>query len=431
MPHALLVNARLHRRLRPALLAALLTLSTGTHAADSLIDAIEHGKPLSSLRLRYENVDQENRAEAGEAATLRSLIGWQTGAFHDFSLAAQLIDVAKLQDDYDDRDLGLSQPGRADYPVIADPDVTDVNQLYLDWTGFADTRVRAGRQQVNLDNVRFIGDIGFRQVMQVFDGVSVLNKSLPATELYLAHFGRVRQISTRLRQGNLDIVNAKYHLTPDTALTGYGYFSNFENPNTGPASVLGIDTDQSNKTLGLRLDGGYPLAAPWKLLYTAEYARQDDYADGDARIDAHYVHVGGGVMHGLTASSWYARLDYELLSSNDSQYAFQTPYGTNHLFQGWADLFLVTPVQGIRDSYFSFGGKPLTAVQLSAEYHVFKSDQAGIDYGKELDLALAYSVNAKLQAKLEYASFKEDDQLGGLARKPDTEKIWLTLFYQF
>ena len=65
------------------------------------------------------------------------------------------------------------------------------------------------------------------------------------------------------------------------------------------------------------------------------------------------------------------------------------------------------------------------------EYHVFDSDQDGIAYGKELDLAVAYAVNAQLQAKLEYANFKEDDRMAGLARKPDTEKLWLTLMYVF
>ncbi|MEO8417422.1 MAG: hypothetical protein ABI475_01700 [Methylophilaceae bacterium] len=47
-----------------------------------------------------------------------------------------------------------------------------------------------------MDNVRFIGDIGFKQVMQVFDGVSVLNKSIPDTEVFLAHFEKVRQTNT-------------------------------------------------------------------------------------------------------------------------------------------------------------------------------------------------------------------------------------------
>ena len=411
---------------RPLWFACLLAAATA-QADDSLLEAIQHGKPMTNVRLRYENVDQGNRSETGKALTLRSLVGWQTAAFHDFSLGVQLIDVAKFVDDYDERDLGLPQSGHANYPIIADPDVTDVNQLYLDWTGFADTRVRAGRQQVNLDNVRFIGDIGFRQVMQVFDGVSLLNHSLPKTDLYLAHFGRVRQISTRHREGDLDIVNLKYHLTPATSVTGYGYFSNFDNPTIGPDSVLGPGTDQSSKSLGLRLEGSQPAADVWKLLYNAEYVRQTDYADGDSRVDAYYGRLGAGAMLG----SWYARADYELLSSNDGQYAFQTPFGTNHLFQGWADMFLITPAQGIKDSYLSLGGKPASSWQLLGEYHVFKSDEGNISYGKELDLAVAYIVNSKLLAKIEYANFKEDDELAGPARKPDTEKVWLTMMYTF
>ena len=420
-------SAHLRQQFRPVLLACLLAVPVSVHAEVNLLDAVKNGKAMTNFRLRYENVDQENRARTGEATTLRSLIGWQTAAFHDFSLGAQLIGVSKFQDDYDERDRGLPQSGRADYPIIADPDLTAVNQLYLDWTGLPHTRIRAGRQQVNLDNVRFIGDIGFRQVMQVFDGVALLNNSLPNTELYFAHFDRVRQVSTRHREGDLDIVHAKYRLSAEATLTAYGYFSNFENPTVAPINVLGPDTDQSSKSLGLRLEGSHGLGTVWKLPYTVEYARQTDYADGNSRIDAYYARLGGGAMF----NSWYARFDYELLSSNNGGYAFQTPFGTNHLFQGWADLFLITPAQGIRDRYLSFGGKPLTALQLIGEYHVFDSDEGSIAYGKELDLGVAYAVNARLQAKLEYANFKEDDQQAGLARKPDTEKIWLTMMYTF
>lgn len=419
--------ARLRQMPRPLFLAGLLTLPVCAQAADDLLDAIRHGKPMTNFRLRYEYVDQANRPQTAEALTLRSLVGWQTADFHGVSLGAQLIDVAKFRDDYDERDRGTPQSDRTDHPIIADPDLTDVNQLYLDWKGLSHTRIRAGRQQVILDNARFIGDIGFRQVMQVFDGVSLLNSSLRDTELYAAHFERVRQVSTRHRSGALDIVHAKYRWSATASLTAYGYFADFENPTVSPTNVLGPDTDQSSKSLGLRLEGSRSLGAAWKLPYTVEYARQSDYAGGDRRIDAHYVRLGGGAMF----DSWYARVDYELLSSNGGRYALQTPFGTNHLFQGWADLFLVTPAQGIKDRYLSFGGKPLAALQLTGEYHVFKSDVGGIAYGRELDLAAAYAVNASLQAKLEYANFREGDRLIGLARKPDTEKLWLTLLYSF
>lgn len=419
--------ARLRQAPRPLFLAGLLTLPAHAQAADELLDAIRQGKSMTNFRLRHEYVDQANRPETAEALTLRSLVGWQTADFQDFSLGAQLIDVAKFRDDYDERDQGIPQTSRTSYPIIADPDVTDVNQLYLDWKGLDRTRIRAGRQQVTLDNARFIGDIGFRQVMQVFDGVSLLNSSLPDTELYAAHFERVRQVSTRHRFGNLDIVHARYRWSATASLTAYGYFADFENPTVAPTNVFGLDTDQSSKSLGLRLEGSHGLGDDWKLPYTVEYARQTDYAGGDRRIDAHYARLGGGAMF----DSWYARVDYERLSSNGGRYAFQTPFGTNHLFQGWADLFLVTPAQGIRDRYLSFGGKPLAALQLSGEYHMFKSDVGGIAYGKELDLAAAYAVNASLQAKLEYASFREGDRLIGPMRKPDTEKLWLTLLYSF
>ena len=102
---------------RPLWFACLLAAATA-QADDSLLEAIQHGKPMTNFRLRYENVDQGNRSETGKALTLRSLVGWQTAAFHDFSLGVQLIDVAKFVDDYDERDLGLPQSGRANYPII-------------------------------------------------------------------------------------------------------------------------------------------------------------------------------------------------------------------------------------------------------------------------------------------------------------------------
>jgi len=408
----------------------------------TFLDAIKAGQNLSSFRLRYEYVDQANLPENAEALTLRSLIGWQTAPYRNFSFAAQIIDVGKLVDDYNDRALNVSQPGMANYPNVVDPDNTDINQLFIDWTGISNTRFRLGRQSVKLDNVRFIGNVEFRQVMQVFDGIAVENKSLSNTEIYLAHFDRVKQINTKLRSGDLDIANIKYRLSPTESVTGYGYFSNFDDLGyTVPAGlaatpVAAKTVDTSNKTFGLRLDGSHKLNEAWTGLYTAEYARQDDYSGGDKRIDAHYSHVGAGAQY----SSWYLRLDHETLSSNDSQYAFQTPFGTNHLFQGWADLFLVTPKQGIRDTYLSFGGKPFEAVTLLGEYHIIQSDEdfakagggTGHTYGEELDLGVMYTWDKSLWFKAEYATFNEKDQLvAATARKPDTEKLWLTVMYTF
>ncbi len=451
---------------------ALLSMAQSAYAEDAAVepeytflDSIKQGKPLINFRLRYENVEQDafqpapnanKKLDNANGLTLRSLVGWQTAPFHNFSFGAQITDVHEFTSNYNDRRENLSERGNANYPNIVDPSFTDINQLYVDWTGIKNTKVRLGRQQLNLDNVRFIGDIGFRQNMQVFDGLSILNKSIPDTELYAAHFEQVRQINTELRQGNIDILNAKYRISPSESLVGYGYLidvANLSQNNGNPAAVgtaaqggngLGASqdlvktatTDASSKTFGLRLDGVHKIDDSWKALYTAEYAKQDDYAGGSPFIDAHYFKLGGGAVYDV----WSLRIDHEKLSSNDGKYAFQTPLGTNHLFQGWADVFLATPRQGIEDTYVTFAGS-IQKAKLYAEYHVFKSDEKfqsigklSDKYGTEFDASVAYPFTDKILGKLEYANFKEDDVYGGLknaARKGDKEIIWATAMYTF
>lgn len=478
------MNANSHPRLRQVSVAILLaTLSLQVMAEEEVVpeytfmDAIKTGKNMTSFRLRYENVQQDglqpnNLSNAANtlnptrnedikdanALTLRSLIGWQTAPYHNWSFAAQLINVSKLTDDFNDgtnsfRTNGASnQNSRIEYAKVVDPDYTDINQLYVDWTGIKNTRVRAGRQQVNLDNVRFIGDIAFRQVMQVFDGVSVFNKTIPDTELFVAHFNKVNQIFTTERSGDLEIINARYRLSPTEFLVGYGYLSRFENLGLGNAwfgtGAANLAADQSNKTFGIRLDGTHPFTPNYRAHYTAEYAKQSDYKDGDNRIDAHYYKLGGG----FGIDNFNLRVDQELLSSNKNQYAFQTPFGTNHLFQGWVDKFLVTPRAGIKDSFVTATYRYGDFV-FFADYHVLDSDEdfftvnggttrTGNRYGTEWNAAVTWNVDKNWMTKFEYGKFSEDDHFAATAnttsnavgtrgRIRDTEKLWLTAMYTF
>ena len=460
----------------------------------TFMDSIKEGKNLTSFRLRYENVNQDglqparivgatvnpnqnSDLEDADAFTLRSLIGWQTAPFHNFSFGAQLIDVSKLNDNFNDSTNntlinGVSnQPDKVQYAKVVDPDYTGVNQLFVDWTGIKNTKFRLGRQAVNLDNVRFIGDIAFRQVMQVFDGVSVLNKSIPDTEVYLAHFEQLRQITTKERAtGALEVANIRYRISGTEFLVGYGYLSSFEDLGFGRAyfgnaGVAGTPTaltagasvgkngaanqkaDQGNKTFGLRLDGIHPFNPNFRALYTAEYAKQTDYAGGDSRIDADYYKIGGG----LGFDNLNIRIDQELLGSNDSKYAFQTPFGTNHLFQGWVDKFLATPLEGIKDTFVTATYR-YDDFSFFADYHVFNSDndfytvgsgnvRNGSKYGAEWNVAATYNYSKNIMAKLEYGQFKESDHYtllpaannvaGNRGRIRDTDKLWLTAMYTF
>jgi Alginate export len=484
--------------LKLAIYTALLALS-GTaysaHAEDApavqaepvmedeytFMDSVKDGKNLTSFRLRYETVSQDGLqpnntigtalnptrfedVKDADALTLRSLIGWQTAPYNNFSFAAQLINVTKFIDNFNDSTNNTlvngasNQVRNIEYAKVVDPSYLGLNQLYIDWTGLKNTRFRLGRQQVNLDNVRFIGDIGFRQVMQVFDGVSVLNKSLPDTEIFAAHFEKVTQITTEQRDGNLEIANIRYRISPTEFLVGYGYLSNIDDLGFGNAwfgagalnnaGRPNISADQSNKVFGLRLDGTHPFNPNFRAHYTAEYAKQSDYANGDKRIDAHYYKLGGG----LGFDNFNMRIDQELLSSNDSKYAFQTPFGTNHLFQGWVDKFLATPRQGIQDTFVTATYR-YDDFLFFADYHLIKSDEDfntvgggasrnGDKYGTEWNVAATWNIDKNWMTKLEYGKFSEDDNYaatpnvvnniaGNRGRIRDTDKLWLTAMYTF
>lgn len=400
--------------------------STGTVSAaeekkeaESPLEAVTGGKLLLNLRPRYEYVDLATKPENAKAFTLRSLVGWETKPYKGIGITVQAINVAHITDDFND---DPTKNAASRYPLVADPDDTDFNQVYLDYTGLPNTRFRLGKQSIKLDNVRFMGNVEFRQVMQVFNGITVENKSIPNTEIYVAHLERVKSIFGLQRQAKIEILHGAYKFTPNDTLIAYGYFQDDPKLAGAAANV----TDLSNRVIGIRADGGHPFGEKFKLLYTAEYAKQNAYADGDDKIDADYLRVGIGPKWG----DWFVRIDYEKLASNNGNYAFQTPLGTNHLFQGWADHFLTTPRQGIKDTFLTAGGK-IGKATLIVEYHRYKSDTGGINFGDELDFSVAYPFTKQLSGKIEYAGFQEKDILAGAARKPDLTKIWVTLVFNF
>jgi hypothetical protein len=421
----------MNRKFNISLLLAVATMYTlPASAADvaqasSLKEALTEGKSDINFKLRYESVNQEGPLDTAEAFTLRSLVGYETKSFHGFSVNAEVYGLSPLNNDYNDAKKGSSNNSRKKYSTIADPEDYDFHQIYLQWQN-AENTVKLGRQGMTLDNWRFIGDVRFRQNWQVFNGLSFVNKSLPNTNIALAHYEQVKQITTKIEDGNFEAANVKYAITPTTSLTGYGYLIDLD----GTDSV-----SKSNKTFGLRLDGSQKLNNNWKVLYTAEYAKQDDYKDGSKLIGNDYYRFGAGAGYG----DWFLRLDQEKLSGNSDGNAFQTPLGTNHLFQGWADVFLTTPNQGIEDTMLIAGGKVMGAT-IKAEYHFINSDRnftkvgggKGNSYGKELDLGVYYKFTKLISGSVEYADFKEDDEyVKTVSRKRDIKKFWLTAIYTF
>lgn len=402
-------------------LAALPLAISAAGSTDALSQAALDGTPNLDLRLRYEDVAQDNALQAAEALTLRTRLGYTTGKWHGFDAQVELEDVHALGDeDYNSCPGLLSDAcnGNAGNSVVADPGGTELNQFWLRYTGLSDTVFKYGRQRLILDNARFVGNVGWRQNEMTFDAFNVANTSLPKVTINYSRLTNANNIFFGDFQLRGDLVNVAWVPSDEFKLTGYAYLLDFD---VNPAAP-GQRSD--SRTLGLRASGSRQLE-PVRFLYTLEYAKQDDYKDSPSTLDADYSLVEIGIAF----KSISIRVGYEVLGGDTSTpYAFQTPLATAHAFQGWADLFLNTPqaagFAGIQDVYLSLG----TAVgkfSFLAVYHDFDPDDGSGRYGDEINLQVARPINDALGVTLKYADYNAD----GFAM--DTRKLWLQADYRF
>jgi len=395
-----------------ASIGAIVSLPSTAMAEDAFFEALTGGKVSFSARARYETVDQDNALKDADAFTVRTTLGYKTGSFHGFSAFAEVEDVSDLgSDDYNN-----TTNGEGTYSVIADPDGTEVNQAYLQYNGF-DTEVKFGRQEITYRNApfhRFVGNVLWRQNHQSFDAFSFSNTSFADTTINYAYIDEVHTIfgddrdAGIIKGGDIDLdahlVNLKYSGLSAGKLEAYGYFLDY---NDNEAA--------SSQTLGLRFNGAQPVNDDWKVIYTAEYANQDDYQDGTMDDQSYFLGEVGAKYKG-----WLAKLSYEL-QEGDGTDSFKTPLGTNHAFQGWADQFLTTPAAGLEDTYVTVVGKVLGA-KVVAVYHDFETDKGSEDAGEEFDILVAKTFNKHYTVGAKYSDYNAGHASVG---KVDTEKFWL------
>jgi len=390
---------------------------TIAYAEDALIDALTGGKVSFSARARYENVEDEGNDKQADAYTLRTTLGYKTGAFHGFSGFIEFEDVTHLGSD---RFNAAGTNGEPTYPIVADPEGTEVNQAYLAYSNF-DTTFKFGRQIITYRDApfhRYIGTVGWRQNWQTFDALSIVNTSLPNTTFSYAYVDKVQSIfgsdgnvaSMGVEDGDIEMdshfFNAQYSGLAIGNLEGYAYLLDYED--------MPDNSAYSRATYGARLSGAQALNEAFKIVYSAEYATQDDYAEGEMEQQDYSLLELGGKYKG-----WLLKLSHEV-QEGDGVTSFRTPLGTNHAYQGWADKFLLTPAQGLEDTYVTLVGDVLGA-KLVAVYHDFETDEDSLDAGDEFDIMLAKTFNQHYTLGVKYADYNADNEFGGV----DTEKFWL------
>ena len=393
--------------------AASLLFSSATIAVadegDDLVTAITSGKAGINVRARYEGVDKDNALKDANALTTRLRLNYRTGKWQGWSAFAEYDHVFHLIRDFNAG--GGTTPAKDGvYQTVADPKGSDLNQLYFDFSPSEDWKLRIGRQRVLLDNQRFVGGVGWRQNEQTYDAFSVSSSAIPNTALIYAYVGQVRRIFGQTSgAGKMNVethlLNAKVTINDSWSVTPYFYL---------------IDNDDaaatSTSTFGARLAGNVKVGGG-KIGLVAELATQSDAANNPASYDADYAHLSAlwSMDSGLSLG-----LAYESLGTDSANFeSFRTPLATLHAFQGWADIFLSTPDEGIDDLYatvkFKAGKWNLTGV-----YHDFSAETGSFDFGTEFDVSAGTKLSDNYGILFKGAFFSSDS-----LSHVDTNKFWI------
>ena len=411
------------RKISLSLVSAMVLAGTiaSNASAGALENIITNPKVNLQIRPRYEYADmKDNGKSAGKALTVRTALTLNANLFEVEGLGAQvqMMNVANFGwiDDYND----LAGNG-TDYDVIADPAQTRVTQANVSYSANGFTAI-VGRKMVVLDNARFIGNVGWRQMPQTYDLAAVVYNGIENLSLLGAYVNRVHTIK---KDGKFDtgsvLLHATYKVMPELTVTVYDYM-----------------IQNLMDHIGIRLTGKVAVNDEVKLTYAAEYAAQKDpsldesdepFYSPTRSQDADYYNINVG----LNYAGFVGGIGYEVLGDKgDGDMAFTTPLATLHAMNGWADVFLHTPNEGLEDLTLKLGYNFGEYGKIVGIYHSFKSDKSNSagddDLGDEIDVAYKVKLAKGLGLLLKYADYNAGDASFG---KKDVTKYWVQLDYKF
>ena len=433
------MKPEIFKNLSLALSAGLIALNTSSASAQDfsfLDEALKGAKPILDFRVRLETVDFESIDSDATALTARLRAGFETGSVFDTKFLIEVEHTEAIIEDFNSTINGLGGV----FPVVADPDQTELNRFQLTNTSLKDTKITLGRQRIKLDDDRFIGNVGWRQNEQTFDALRVQNTPFKGAKLDVSYIDGVNRIfgtESAIGQFNSEsfIANGSYVVPTDgytLKLTAYAYLldlGELGEVEEGVATAFGINN--SSQTYGgeiLYKRGAYGL----KL----RYANQSDF--GDRPIDYTADYFNAEIWGGYNKFS--LRGGYEILGSDDGVASFSTPLATLHKFNGWADVFLGTPPEGLQDLYVKAGYKfgdfgPLKGVSGGVHYHSFSSDAGSLNFGQEIDAVLKAKIG-NIGVLFKYADYQDDGETeflaDGVTRRFNDERIfWAQASYKF
>jgi hypothetical protein len=375
-------------------------------------------KPVIDIRARYEFADIDGFNQSN-AFTTRERLGLKTQSWNGFSALIEGEFSQAVVDDYNGGAVGADPYNPSD-SLIADPETNELNQGYLQYTGY-DTTAKAGRQRIIYDNAALIGNAGWRQNEQTFDSISLANTSIDKLTLNYAYISQVNRIfgseasakNFEYVDANVNLFNASYTGINGVTLGAYAYLMNFDELSAWDNNTFGLSAKAT--LAGIALYG--------------EFAYQDQ-AGVFADDSAYYTHV--------TATKTFGKQTIILGLENLGQ-GFKTPLATVHAFNGLADGTdggrISGAQNGLTDLYLGYTVPIFCGIQWSNVVHALGDNTISTGYGWEFDSVLTKKFDDNFTAIATFAFFESegDAYTGGSAGPavPTTQRITVELNYTF
>jgi len=396
-----------------SVISAPFTIAADTSLHSGVKKALADTKVDISFRARYEAVDEDGANGASDkdatALTLKSRITLKTGAYKNWSLGLEVDNVTAIVDDYNDLTFDYSGTDS----VVADPEITDVNQAYLQYNTDK-LKLTAGRQRILHNNQRFIGGVGWRQNEQTFDGYRIQYAASDALSFDYSYIHNANRIFADDKKGDdlsgaFHFANAGFKISKAHKISAFAYVLDFDTAHAMSSSTYGALYHGKFGAIDVNLSA----------------ATQNDTGDNSVNYDASYYNAELSTKLGKVT----ILAGLEVLGSDDGKAAFSTPFATLHKFQGFSDKFLGTGSStgmnnGVEDAYITIRTN-LSGIKLSATFHDLASNEDSIDYGTELDLVAAYKFQSNINLLVKFASYSSDDL------STDTSKLWVQVATKF
>jgi len=369
----------------------LLAIALGAATLGASAYETEYGTAYADVNLRYEYADQDDAADKDTATGIiaDAAIGFETKDYEGFKVLLEQEVIVALVENY-------RTPwgdGDADYDVIADPTGNEWNRAQVSYKKDEFGAV-VGRQRIILDDSRFIGNVGWRANEQTFDAAT-FTYAKDALSVHYSFLDKVNAINESQADVSDHLINVSYKVGSGK-VTGFAYL--MEND----------DTEFTRDTLGVRYAGS-SMSGDTKIIYSGSFATQST-EDNDA---TYLALEAGAVVSGVTLA-----LGNETLGSDDGEYAFAFPYGTNHKFNGWSDAYLGgAGANGLSDTYAKVAAT-VSGVKLVGFYHTFSPVEGDAELGSEFDLLAVKKIDSTFTVGAKAAVFSGSDI------RPDTTRMW-------